>query len=62
MAGVHARWAKSVEEEEGIPIHEVIQREKSFGIPHSVIADSFEVGDRTYRAMLDRLRKKGIDV
>ena len=62
MDGIRAKWVRNVETEEGMPLVEVIRREREFNVPHNVIADSFEVAPKTYHAMLDRLRKKGIDV
>tara|TARA_R110000868_G_scaffold207972_5_gene457115 strand:+ start:1809 stop:1994 length:186 start_codon:yes stop_codon:yes gene_type:complete len=59
---ITSKWARKVEEEEGMPIVEVIKRERSFGVPDCTIAASFEIDRKAYQAMLDRLRKKGIDV
>jgi len=62
MQGIRANWVRKVEAEEGLPFLEVVRRERQFNVPHNVIADSFEIAPKTYHAMLERLRKKGIDV
>lgn len=62
MLRLRAKWVQQVEEEEGMPFVDVVRREKSFGVPDHVIADSFEIDQRTYHAMIGRIREKGIEI
>ena len=62
MPVIKAAWAKKVEEEEGMCILEVIKRERQFGVPDAVIADSFEIQAKCFNAAMRRLRDKGFDI
>lgn len=57
-----AEWVEKVEEEEGIPLEQVIMRERKYNVPEHMIAASFEISPKTYDQHLRRMRAKGVDV
>ena len=53
------RWMWLVEQEEGLPIIEVVKREKSFGVSDAELAFSFEVHKDTLGHWLRKWRREG---
>jgi hypothetical protein len=62
MPVIKAEWARQVEKEEGMCVLDVIRRERAFGVPDAVIADSFEIQAKCFNEAMRRLRGKGIEI
>jgi hypothetical protein len=53
------RWMFAIEQEEGMPIIDVVKREKSLGVSDGRLAESFEINKHTLGHWLRKWRRAG---